>query len=164
MARPPASTTGTGSSHLHRFRLALRHLRLPAAAVVVAGALVLPSSTFAASLTVDHTTATAIYRAGAGETNKLSFYRLASVYRVMDQGVNTIAVTEIGTGQCEQTEEWKYRCPISSINAAVISLGDGSDTFDGSNTPIAYTITAGPDAKTITTGPGPDAIYARNGA
>jgi hypothetical protein len=133
-------------------------------AVVAAGALALPSAALAATLTVDHNAHTAAYSADPGEVNNLSFYRLYNTYRIQDSGVAGFPLNELGGALCTQSEAWKYRCPTTSITAANVSLGDGADTFDGSNSSIAFTITAGPSAKKITTGAGVDTIDARNGS
>ena len=146
-----------------RYRLALHRLRLPAAAVVAAGALVLPSTALAGTLSVDHTAHTATYTANAGEANNLSFYRLSNTYRIQDTGVSDVPLTETGGALCSQGEPWKYRCPSASVATASITLGDGADTFDGSNSSVAYTITAGIGGKKITTGSGADSINVRNG-
>lgn len=147
-----------------RLRLFLHRLRLPAAAVVVAGALALPSAAFAGTLSVDHNAHTASYQANPGEANVLSFYRLSNTYRIQDTGVSDVPLSEIGGALCNQGEPWKYRCPSSSIVSAKIALGDGADSFDGSNSSVAFTIDAGPGAKTITTGSGADTIDAQNGS
>jgi hypothetical protein len=133
-------------------------------AVVAAGALALPSAALAGTLTVDHTAHTATYQAGAGEANKLSFYKLSNTYRIQDTGVSEVPLTEIGGMLCTQGEPWKYRCPGASVTTASVALGDGADSFDGSVSSIAFTVSAGADAKTITTGSGADTINAQNGS
>jgi hypothetical protein len=143
--------------------LARRRLRTLALALA-AGALAVPASASAATLTVDHGAHTAVYVAAAGEANSFSFYRLSSTYRVQDTGVAAVPLTEVGGTLCSQGEPWKYRCPASSIESASISLGDGADRFDASTSSVAVTLVAGADSKTISTGSGPDAIFARNGS
>jgi hypothetical protein len=65
---------------------------------------------------------------------------------------------------CDVAEPWKFRCPISSVASANVSLGDGADTFDSTVSSVAVTLSAGPGGKKITTGSGADTIYARNGS
>jgi hypothetical protein len=139
----------------------LRALTLAAAAV---GAVAVPSTASAGTLTVDHTARTAVYTAGAGELNELSFYRLASDYRIQDKGVAAVPLTEIGGVLCNIAEPWKYRCPAASIDSASVSLGDGADIFSASVSSISLTVSAGAGSKKITTGGGADTISARNGS
>ena len=139
-------------------------LRPLALALAILGALVLPSAASAGTLTVDHTAHAAVYEAAAGEANDLSFYRLASDYRIQDQPTGSVPLTEFGGALCSMGEPWKYRCPVASVATARVSLGDGADNFNASNTAIAFTLTAGSGVKTITTGGGDDSIAARNGS
>ncbi len=139
-------------------------LGILAAALGVAGAMTVPASAAAGTLTVDHNAHVATYRAGQGEANDLSFYRLAGTYRIQDTALSSVALTEIGGTLCSVGEPWKFRCPVASVDSATIYLGDGTDTLDASNSSIAVTVYPGPGAKTITTGSGADAIDARNGS
>jgi len=143
--------------------IARSRLRILALALA-AGALAIPASASAGTLTVDHGAHTAVYVADAGEANNFSFYRLSATYRVQDMGVAAVPLTEVGGSLCDQGEPWKYRCPASSIDSASVSLGDGADRFDASASSVSVTVVAGPDSKTIITGSGADAIFARNGS
>jgi hypothetical protein len=149
---------------LNRLRDRLRHLRLPAAAVIAVSALALPASASAGTLTVDHLAHTATYKANAGEANDLSFYKLSNTYRIQDEPAVQIPLTELGSVLCSIAEPWKFRCPAASVATASVSLGDGADLFNAATTPIAFTIVAGAGADSITTGSGADVINAQNGS
>ena len=135
-----------------------------ALALGTAGALVAPSAASAGTLTVDHGTRAATYQAAAGEDNRLSFYRLSTDYRIQDEPAGSVPLTEIGGALCAMGEPWKYRCPSASVATASVSLGDGADTFDASNSTVAVTLVAGSGVKSIKTGGGSDNIFTRNGA
>src|SRR4051794_11262729 len=135
-----------------------------AAACCVAAALAAPSTSAAATLTGDHNAHVATYHADPGEANNLSFYRLATTYRIQDTGLSSVALSEIGGALCSVGEPWKFRCPTSSVASADVYLGDGADTLDATNSSIAMTVYTGPGSKTITTGSGTDTINARNGS
>jgi hypothetical protein len=149
---------------MHLSSSSRRRLGRLAAAFGLAGALVVPSTAMAATLTVDHNADVATYQAAPGETNNLSFYRLSNWYRIQDSALSSVGLSEIGGTLCTVMEPWKFRCPTSSVTSANVYLGDGADTLDASNSSIAVTVHAGPDAKTITTGSGADTINARNGS
>lgn len=139
-------------------------LGLLAAACGVAGALAVPSTSMAATLTVDHNAHVATYQADPGEANNVSFYRLATWYRIQDTGLSSVGLSEIGGALCTVMEPWKFRCPTSSVTSAKVYLGDGTDQLDASNSSIDVTVYSGAGTKTITTGSGADTINALNGS
>jgi hypothetical protein len=115
-------------------------------------------------LTVDHGAHAASYQAAAGEDNTLSFSRDDEVFVIKDKSVGTLGLNEIGGSRCDMEDSKEYSCPVRSIGSANVSLGDGADSFDARKSAIAFTVTAGPGVKDITTGGGDDIIGARNGS
>ena len=148
-----------------RFRAGeLPRTRALLAGAAAACALALPPAASAGTLTVDHGASAVIYTALPGEANNLSIYRLSDTYRIQDEPAGSIPLTEIGGLKCTMGEPWKYRCPVASVATATVSLGDGADVFNASNSSVALTVLAGADSKRITTGSGADRIAARNGS
>ena len=149
---------------MHLSSTSRRRLGRLAAAFGIAGALLVPSTAMAGTLTVDHNAHVATYHADPGEANNLTFYPIAGTYRIQDSALSSVGLSEIGGTLCSVLEPWKFRCPTSSVTSANIYLGDGADTLDASSSSIAVTAYTGPGVKTITTGSGADTINARNGS